>query len=65
METGENAFNQLVVLPSKYIVGEGYKPGKQILDLRQMEALLIGTCNTIIRKDTRGTLWIDKIRFYK
>ena len=58
-------FNQLVVLPSKYIVGEGYKPGKQILDLRQMEALLIGTCNTIIRKDTRGTLWIDKIRFYK
>jgi hypothetical protein len=58
-------FHQLAVLPSKYLVGEGYKPGKQILDLRQVEAILVGTCNTLISKDTRGVLWIDKIRFYK
>jgi hypothetical protein len=45
---------------------EGFKPGKQILDMTRVETVLFGTCNDMVdEKSKKGAMWIDKIRFYK
>jgi len=56
-------FDQLYVLRSKNI---GYTPGKQILDLSHIEKIAWGTSNILVRgKNEKGSMWIDKIRFYR
>lgn len=45
---------------------EGFKPGKQILDMSHVETLIFGTCNDMVSEETKkGAIWIDNIRFYK
>ena len=45
---------------------EGYKPGKQVLDMTHVEAFIFGTCNDMVSEETKkGSIWIDKIRFYR
>ncbi len=45
---------------------EGFKPGKQILDMSHVETVIFGTCTGLVSEGTKkGTIWIDKIRFYK
>jgi hypothetical protein len=45
---------------------EGYKPGKQVLDMTHVEAFIFGTCNDMVSEETKkGSIWIDRIRFYK
>jgi hypothetical protein len=59
-------FDQLSAVRSKYITIAGYKPGKQILDLSHTEKILWGTSNILLRgKSEKGSMWIDKVRFYR
>ena len=45
---------------------EGYKPGKQVRDMTHVETLIFGTCNDMVTEESRkGSMWVDKIRFYK
>jgi hypothetical protein len=45
---------------------EGFKPGKQILDMSHVETVIFGTCNGMVSEETKkGAIWIDNIRFYK
>jgi hypothetical protein len=45
---------------------EGFKPGKQILDMSHLETVVFGTCNFMVSEETKkGAIWIDNIRFYK
>ena len=45
---------------------EGFKPGKQILDMSHVETFIFGTCNDMVSEETKkGAIWIDNIRFYK
>jgi hypothetical protein len=45
---------------------EGFKPGKQVLDMTHVETFIFGTCNDMVSEETkRGSIWIDKVRFYK
>lgn len=59
-------FDQLYAIRSKNIVKEGYTPGKQILDLSHIEIIRWGTSNILVRgKNEKGSMWIDKVRFYR
>ena len=59
-------FDQLYAMRSKNIVKEGYNPGKQILDLSHIEKIHWGTANILVKgKSKKGSMWIDKIRFYR
>ena len=59
-------FEQLHVVMSQYIVKEGYKQGQQILDLSKMENIHWGTTSLLVRgKNEKGSMWIDKVRFYR
>lgn len=60
-------FDQLRYLRSGWLIKiEGFKPGKQILDMSHVETVTFGTCNGLVREETKkGTIWIDKVRFYK
>ena len=56
-------FNQLYAIKSKNI---GYKEGNQIMDLSHIEKLLWGTSNNLITgNNAKGSMWLDKIRFYR
>jgi hypothetical protein len=60
-------FNQFSYLRSESLIQiEGFKPGKQVLDMTHVETFIFGTCNDMVTEETRkGSIWIDKIRFYK
>jgi hypothetical protein len=60
-------FDQLSYLRSGGLIKkEGFKPGKQILDMTHVEALIFGTCSYLVSEETKkGSIWIDNIRFYK
>jgi hypothetical protein len=60
------AFTDLHVIQKKWIQSAGYAPGKQIMDLTQIEAVDFVTSDRYLMKpEKKGSLWIDKIRFYK
>jgi hypothetical protein len=59
-------FDQLFAIRSKKIVKEGYSAGKQILDLSHIENIIWGTSNFLLKeKSEKGSMWIDKVRFYR
>jgi len=60
-------FDQLSYVRSDVLIKrEGFKAGKQILDMTHVETVIFGTCNFIVSEETKkGALWIDNIRFYK
>jgi hypothetical protein len=60
-------FDQFSYLRSEFLIKrEGYKPGKQILDMSHVETVIFGTCNYFVSEETKkGAIWIDNIRFYK
>jgi len=44
-------------------VKEGFKPGDQVLRLDRIESVRIGV-DSAFNPPVKGTLWIDKVRFY-
>jgi Curli production assembly/transport component CsgG len=60
-------FDQLSYLRSGVLIKqEGFKPGKQVLDMTHVETLIFGTCTYLVSEETKkGSMWIDNIRFYK
>jgi hypothetical protein len=59
-------FDQLYAIRSKNIVKAGYKPGNELLDLSHIEKILWGTSNILVKgKSEKGSMWIDKVRFYR
>ena len=60
-------FEQFSYLKSDALIKiEGFKPGKQILDMSHVETVIFGTCNNMVDENSKkGAIWIDKIRFYR
>jgi len=59
-------FHQLSYFRSDAIMKrEGFKQGKQVLDMSHIETLMFGTCDTLVRDEPKGSFWIDNVRFYK
>ena len=59
-------FDQLHVYSDRFIKKSGYKQGKQILDMGRVEQIDIGVCEYAVNKTSEnGSIWIDKIRFYR
>lgn len=60
-------FDQFSYLRSAGLIKrEGFKPGKQMLDMSHVETVIFGTCNDMVSEETKkGVIWIDNIRFYK
>lgn len=59
-------FNELAYIRDPFLMKEGFKPGKQILDLSHVESVLFVVCSDFVNEASKtGTLWVDKIRFYK
>ena len=59
-------FHQLSYFRSDAIMKrEGFKQGKQVLDMTHVETLMFGTCDSLVRDEKKGSFWIDNVRFYK
>ncbi|MGZ3578732.1 MAG: FlgO family outer membrane protein [Syntrophales bacterium] len=60
-------FDQLSYTRSEGLIKiEGFKPGRQVLDMTHVETLIFGTCNDMVSEEAKkGSMWIDNIRFYK
>lgn len=59
-------FNEFSFLKTEFLEQEGFKTGKQVFDATRIESLIVGTCNNLMKEEYRkGSLWIDKVRFYK
>ena len=60
-------FDQFSYFRSGPLLKEGFKPGKQILDMSHVETLIFGTCNhhIVSEEAKKGAIRIDNIRFYK
>ncbi len=59
-------FDQLSIIVVKGIEAAGFRHGRQVRDLGRVEAIRIGVCPSDLdgRADKKGSLWIDKLRFY-
>lgn len=59
-------FNEFSFIKTEFLEREGFKTGKQVLDTSRIESMIIGTCTNLMRDEHRkGSIWIDKVRFYK
>lgn len=59
-------FSEFSFLKTEFLEREGWKTGKQVIDKSRIEGLIVGTCTNLMKAEYRtGSLWIDKVRFYK